>query len=64
MNPTARGIGIRLAILIIGVVLLGIWIVSLAFKVAFAAIHLVLWLGLILFVVGLIAVLIHKLKRR
>ena len=62
MNPTARGIGIRLVILIIGAILVGFWLLSLAFKVAFAAVHFVLWIGLILLIVGAIAVIHHKIS--
>lgn len=62
MNPTARGIGIRLIILIIGALLIGFWLIGLAFKMAFAAVHLVLWIGLILLVIGAILVLKHKIS--
>lgn len=64
VRQTARGMGIRALILLAGLVLVGFWVLSLAFKIAGAAIHLVLWLGLILVVVGAIAVLANRIKRR
>ncbi|HET7436320.1 MAG TPA: hypothetical protein VFN10_16540 [Thermoanaerobaculia bacterium] len=63
MTSTARGIGIRFVILIIGVLLVGFWLLGLAFKVAFAALHFLLWIGLILIVIGVIAYLVQKFKR-
>ncbi|HVG25699.1 MAG TPA: hypothetical protein VND45_16200 [Thermoanaerobaculia bacterium] len=63
VRNTARGIGIRALILLAGIVLVGVWLVSLAFKIAGAAIHLLLWLGLALVVVGAFAVLRHKMRR-
>jgi hypothetical protein len=63
VQQTARGIGIRALILVAGLVLLGFWAVSLAFKVVGAAIHLLLWLGLILLVVGAVAMVWHKIRR-
>ncbi|HYC89813.1 MAG TPA: hypothetical protein VEO54_11420 [Thermoanaerobaculia bacterium] len=60
---TARGIGLRALILLLGLLLLGFWAVSLAFKLVGAAIHLVLWLALALIAVGAIAVVRHKLRR-
>ena len=61
---TAKGIGIRALILIAGIVLVGIWLLSLALKIAGAAIHLMLWLGLILVVAGAVAVVWNRIKRR
>ena len=63
VRQTARGIGLRALVLIIGVVLLGLWAVSLAFEIVGAAIHLALWLGLALIVAGAIAVVRHKMRR-
>jgi hypothetical protein len=63
VRQTARGIGLRAVILVIGIVLIGLWAVSLAFKVVGAAIHLVLWLGLALIVAGAVAMLWHKIRR-
>jgi hypothetical protein len=61
---TARGIGLRLAVLIAGLLLVGFWILSLAFKIAGAFIHFFLWIGLVLIVIGAIAVIAHKVRRR
>lgn len=61
---TARGIGIRALILIVGIVLVGIWLVSLAMKIAGAAIQLLLWVGLILVIAGAFAVVRHRFRRR
>ena len=63
-RTTARGIGLRALILIIGVILLGVWMVSLAFKIASAAIHLVFWLALALIVVGAVMWLRHRWRNR
>ena len=63
IRGTARGIGIRALILIIGVVLVGAWLLSLALKIAGAAIHLLLWLGLFLIVAGTIAVAMRRFRR-
>lgn len=63
VRQTARGIGIRALILVIGIVLIGFWAVSLAFKLVGAAIHLVLWLGLALIVIGAVAWVWAKIKR-
>ena len=63
VRQTARGIGLRALILLIGIVLVGAWLVSLAFKIAGAAIHLLLWVGLALVVVGAFVVLRHKMRR-
>jgi len=62
-RDTAKGIGIRALILLAGIVLIGVWLVSLALKIAGAAIHLMLWLGLILVVAGTFAVMWHRIKR-
>lgn len=64
VRDTARGIGIRALILLGGIVLVGIWLMSLALKIAGAAIHLLLWLGLILIIAGVIAVALHRFRRR
>ena len=64
VRRTARGIGIRAVILLAGIVLVGFWLLSLAFKIAGAAIHLLLWLGLILIVLGALAVVVQKVRRR
>lgn len=63
LRTTARGIGLRALILVIGLLLIGFWAVSLAFKIVGAAIHLLLWLGLALLVVGAIAIIRHKMRR-
>lgn len=63
-RDTARGIGIRALILVAGIVLVGAWLLSLALKIAGAAIHLLLWIGLILIVAGAIAVAMHRFRRR
>jgi hypothetical protein len=63
-RSTARGIGIRALILVAGLLILGLWIASLAFKLAGAAIHLLLWVGLILIVAGAVAVVLHRIRRR
>ena len=63
-RSTARGIGIRALILVAGLLILGLWVVSLAFKLAGAAIHLLLWIGLILVAAGVVAVVLHRFRRR
>jgi lipopolysaccharide export LptBFGC system permease protein LptF len=63
-RQTARGIGIRLAILVIGLLFLGFWLLSFAFKIAGALVHLFLWIGLLLVIAGAVAVLVHKIRRR
>ena len=63
-RSTARGIGARALILVAGLVIVGLWFVSLAFKLAGAAIHLLLWIGLILVAAGVVAVVLHRLRRR
>lgn len=62
-RTTARGIGIRALLLVIGVVLIGMWLVSLALKIAGAAIHLLLWIGLILIVAGALAAVARRFRR-
>lgn len=64
VRGTARGIGIRALVLVGGIVLLGLWLVSLALKIAGAAIHLLLWLGLILIAAGAIALVVRRVRRR
>ncbi len=64
MNRTARGIGFRALILIIGVVLVGFWLLSLAMKIAGAAIHILLILGLVLVVAGALGYVVRRFKRR
>ena len=64
VRSTARGIGIRALILIVGLVVLGIWLLSLALKIAGAAIHFILWIGVILVVGGFLAVAWHRFRRR
>jgi len=63
VRTTARGIGIRALILVIGIILIGVWLVSLALKIAGAAIHLLLWIGLILIVAGVIAMVMRRFRR-
>jgi hypothetical protein len=63
VRNTARGIGIRAIILLAGIVLVGIWLLSLALKIAGAAIHLLLWIGLILIVAGAIAFVVRRFRR-
>lgn len=63
-RDTARGIGLRALILIVGIVLVGAWLLSLALKIAGAAIHLLLWIGLILIVAGIVAVVVQRVRRR
>lgn len=63
VRNTARGIGIRAIILLAGIVLVGIWLLSLALKIAGAAIHLLLWIGLILIVAGAIAFVLRRFRR-
>ena len=64
VRDTARGIGIRAVILLLGLALLGFWLLSLALKIAGAVIHLLLWGGLILIAAGVIAVAMHRFRRR
>ncbi|HEY0142099.1 MAG TPA: hypothetical protein VGF48_14460 [Thermoanaerobaculia bacterium] len=63
VRQTARGIGIRALILFTGIVLVGLWLASLAFKIAGAAIQLFLWGGLILVVLGAIALVVQRFRR-
>ena len=62
VRETARGIGIRALILVAGVIILGIWLVSLAFKIAGAFIHLLLWLAVILIAIGTIAIFARRFR--
>jgi len=64
MNRTLRGIGIRAAVLLVGIVLVAAWLLSLALEIVGAAIQLLLWLGLILIVAGAIAVAVHRMRRK
>lgn len=63
-RTTARGIGLRALLLIIGVILLGVWMVLLAFKIASAAIHLMFWFALALIVMGAVMWLRHRWRNR
>lgn len=63
MNRTARGIGIRAVILLIGIALVGIWLISIALKIAGAAIHFLLILGLVLVVAGALSYFARRIKR-
>ena len=64
MNRTLRGIGIRAAVLIIGIALVAVWLVSLAMEIAGAFIHLLLILGLVLTVAAVGSHLVRRWKRR
>ena len=64
MSSTLRGMGIRGVLLVIGAVVLGIWLLSLALKIAGAAIHILLVLGLILVVIGAFKSVARGLRRR
>jgi hypothetical protein len=57
MNKTVRGIGIRLVVLLIGLVLLAGWVIGLVMDIAGAAIHFVLVLALVLIAGGFV---MHK----
>jgi hypothetical protein len=63
-RKTARGIGVRAAVLLAGLLLVGFWLVSLAFKIAGAAIQLLLWAGLAVIVAGLVLMVAAKLRRK
>lgn len=62
MNRTARGIGLRALILIIGVVLVGFWLLSLAMKIAGAAIHVLLIVGLLFVIAGALSYVVRRFK--
>lgn len=64
VRQIAKGIGIRALILIAGIIILGVWLISLAFKIAGAFIHLMLWAAVILIVVGAIAIFARRFRRR
>lgn len=64
MNRTVRGIGIRAVLLLIGIVLVGLWLVSLAFKIAGAAIHFLLVLGLLLVVAAVVSRGVRRFRGR
>lgn len=64
MGSTLRGIGIRAALLLLGVVLVGIWLVSLALELAGAAIHFLLVAGLLLAVAGALSYVARRFRRR
>ena len=64
MNSTLRGMGIRAVILIIGIVLVGFWLLSLAMKIAGAAIHFLLVVGLLLVVAAFVSYGVRRFKRR
>jgi hypothetical protein len=59
-RQTARGIGIRALVLVVGLVLIGAWIV---FEMIGAALQLLLWIGIALVVVGAFVVVRHKMRR-
>jgi len=63
-RTTARGIGLRALVLLLGIILLGVWLISLAFKIASAAIHLVFWLALALIVIGAVMWLRNRWRKR
>lgn len=63
VRQTAKGIGIRALILIAGIIILGVWLISLAFKIAGAFIHLMLWAAVILIAVGAIAIFARRFRR-
>ncbi len=64
VRRTARGIGLRALVLFVGVVIGGAVLLWLALKIAGAAIQLVLWLGLILIVAAVVAVVYYRFRRR
>lgn len=64
MNRTVRGIGIRAVILVIGILLVGFWLLSLAFKIAGGLIHIALAIGLVLVAVAAFSIAARKFKRR
>jgi hypothetical protein len=63
-RTTARGIGLRALLLVVGILLVGGWLLSLALEIAGAAIQLLLWVGLILIVAGAIAVLVNRVRSK
>jgi heme A synthase len=64
VRQTARGIGIRALLLLAAVVIVGIWLVSIAFDLIGAAIHIAIWLVIAVVVFIAIAVARHKMRRR
>lgn len=60
---TAKGIGIRALILVAGVLIAGVLLLWFAFKIAGAAIHLMVWLVVALIVAGAIAVFARRFRR-
>ena len=59
MKTTIRGIGVRLAVLIVGLILLAAWVIGLLMDIAGAAIHFVLVVAAVLIVGGFV---MHKLR--
>jgi multisubunit Na+/H+ antiporter MnhG subunit len=60
-RTTARGIGLRALLLAVGILLVAGW---LFLKIAGAAIHLLLWIGFILIVAAVVAMVARKVRRR
>ena len=59
-----KGIAARAAILVVGLVVLGIWMVVMAMKIAGAIVHFLFIAAIVLIVAGVIAFYWHKFKRR
>jgi hypothetical protein len=59
-----KGIAARAAILIIGLIVFGVWLLVTAMKIAGAIVHFLFVAALVLIVAGVIAFYAHKFKRR
>jgi uncharacterized membrane protein (Fun14 family) len=64
LRDTARGIGIRAAILAVGGLVIGGWITAFAMKAAGKLIHLMIGLLLLLIGGGAVAFEVNRLKKR
>lgn len=62
VRQTARGIGIRALLLLAALVIVGIWLLSLALDIIGAAIHIAVWI--VIAVAVFVAVLIARYKMR
>ena len=59
-----KGIAARATILIVGLVVLGVWLLVVAMKIAGAIVHFLFIAALVLIVAGVVAFYAHKFKRR
>ena len=59
-----KGIAARATVLIVGLLLLGVWLVVVAMKIAGAIVHFLFIAALVLIVAGVVTFYAHKFKKR